>query len=368
LDQGGALAKVKAIHAKTGDRLVFATDVDFGHADDAEIDLFAEFAVAAPPGLMVRGLRPTISAFCETRGLRRAADELGLTMKSLDNYRRRDSTPWRVARRLASRLGKDVRQLPRSLRLAVARDDVEIPRHIALDAPFLRLLGYYLAEGHSRQRQGNHYQVSIASTEPEVAQDVRAAWKHALCLDLPWNGIAITCSSRLVHDLFTRVLDLGSTARTKRIPPRIAALSPDRVAPLLSAYFAGDGNVEKNRLHVSCTSVSRGLLTDVGLQLARHGIPYRLSTSERPGILRTQRATAPQLRLSPTLGPVHGCGAIRATHRLLDSPQAKRVGGLHAAGPQIHLDDALPRLGVGPDPSHRTGALHGPVAVRSGGG
>jgi DNA polymerase II large subunit len=282
LDQGGALAKVKAIHAKTGDRLVFATDVDFGHADDAEIDLFAEFAVAAPPGLMVRGLRPTISAFCETRGLRRAADELGLTMKSLDNYRRRDSTPWRVARRLASRLGKDVRQLPRSLRLAVARDDVEIPRHIALDAPFLRLLGYYLAEGHSRQRQGNHYQVSIASTEPEVAQDVRAAWKHALCLDLPWNGIAITCSSRLVHDLFTRVLDLGSTARTKRIPPRIAALSPDRVAPLLSAYFAGDGNVEKNRLHVSCTSVSRGLLTDVGLQLARHGIPYRLSTSERP--------------------------------------------------------------------------------------
>jgi DNA polymerase II large subunit len=50
---------------------------------------------------------------------------------------------------------------------------------------------------------------------------------------------------------------------------------------MLSAYFTGDGSVERGRLHVQATSVSRELLQDVETQLKRFGIYARYSTSER---------------------------------------------------------------------------------------
>jgi DNA polymerase II large subunit len=282
--EGTAMAKRRALELKPGAVLGFASRVPLPEEAPEPLDLLLELAPQPPPGLVVRGLGPWLEArIAALGGLAKASKALGLTPRGLDNYRRRGSMPIATLHRLLQVAGLGLPDVPRGVRLAVARDDVEMPRRIALSPEFLRLAGYYLAEGHCRGRDGGVFQVSIAATEADIVEDVLRCAEASLGLRTKPGKASITFSGRLVVALFDQVLGLGRKAPDKRIPPRIASLPPALTAELLAAYFAGDGSVEQGRLHVSCTSVSEGLLRDVGLQLASRGIVHRLRRDERPG-------------------------------------------------------------------------------------
>jgi len=92
----------------------------------------------------------------------------------------------------------------------------------------------------------------------------------------------IVISGRLIYHLFVDILGTGRGANDKQIPPRFVGMPLTKIKHLLSAYFSGDGSVEKNRLHVTCSSVNRQLLQDIGLQLLRFGIFYRLKSERKP--------------------------------------------------------------------------------------
>ncbi|MCA1810622.1 MAG: DNA polymerase II large subunit, partial [Halobacteriales archaeon] len=282
--EGGRLVKRKAVELVPGVRIPIAGSLRLeAEATDA-LDLLAELAADPPEGLVVRGLGDWLrSLIGDLGGLSRAAAAAGVSSKDLDNQRRRDSVRWETLAALLQVSHKSLGDVPRTARLAVRRDTVELPRLLRLSPEFLRLIGYYLAEGHARSVPGQFHQVDIAASEPAAVADVLRCAEASLGLSPTPQPTRVTLSGRLVHLLFMEVLGLGSHARAKRIPARLACLPLPLARELLRGYFSGDGSVEDGRLHVTCDSVSPGLLRDIGLQLARWGVAYRLSTSERPG-------------------------------------------------------------------------------------
>lgn len=280
----GKLQKRPAKHLIDGDILCYPRAVPFRATDAEPIDLLVELLPGNEERLVVRGLRAKLDTWiAEAGGLKAAAAASGVGMKALDNYRRRDSIPAATLKRLLESRGERlVDAVPHDARLAIARDTVEIPRFLPMSPALMRLVGYYLAEGHARGKAGHWFQVSFAATEQEIVADIVECTRAVFGLLPTPSDVSVTISSRLVHELFTRVLALGASSHQKRIPARIANLPHTLTRELLAAYFAGDGSVEEGRLHVACHSVNRGLLRDVGLQLASRGISYRLSTSTRP--------------------------------------------------------------------------------------
>lgn len=333
----GRLEKVKAVSLNHGDAIFFAGRLDLAPERRPFLDLFEEFNADPPDGLCVRRLGQWLHAQVRALGgLADAARACGITRKGLDNFRRRDRLPWHVFQRMLKARGMGFGRVPRVATLAVARDTVEVPRIIPIDASLMRLLGYYLAEGHSRGKPGRWFQVSIAAQEPEMVRGIRAAAKAVFGRAPIFNGRSLTISSRVVHHLFTRIWGLGSRAQDKRIPGRFAAMPPRLTRELLAAYFSGDGSVEAGRLHVSCTSVSRGLLRDIGLQLAARGIAFRIRSERRPAggavrafLLRKQR---------PIRSYVSHRMSIRSSHAV---HFGKEIGFL-LRRKQRALEDSLP--------------------------
>lgn len=280
--KGGRIHKLKVSELKPGVRALFVARLPIRTGPPPEVDLLRELQRHPLPGVMLRGTKGWLSRrIHELGGLATAARRLGIRKKSLDNFRRRNSLPWEAAARLLRLKGWRLDRLPTTIRLAVARDTVELPRFLRLNREAMRLFGYYLAEGHARAKPREWYQISIAAQDPAIVRDVLRCVRATLGLRIRHRRVSLTISSRLVHHVFTRILGLGAHARDKRIPWRLASLSPRLTRELLRAYFAGDGSVETGRLHVQCHSTSQGLLRDVGLQLATRGIAYRIKHERR---------------------------------------------------------------------------------------
>jgi DNA polymerase II large subunit len=95
------------------------------------------------------------------------------------------------------------------------------------------------------------------------------------------NDYRITVSNRVLYYFFKDILKLSNSARTKRVPTWINKLPLKKISNLLSAYFSGDGGVDKHRLNVTCTSYSRNLIRDLDLLFLRYGIFANISESKR---------------------------------------------------------------------------------------
>jgi len=172
-------------------------------------------------------------------------------------------------------------EIPRNCMLGVKRDHTSTPRIIKINEQLMRLIGYYISEGHTRFKLKSHYQVSFACTEKEIRNDIIKCIKDVFKIDPYKDKHSVSISNRLIHDFFTNKLAIGNNAKNKRIPKIFIALPRQKMRELLKAYFSGDGSVEKNRLHVSCSSVSRDLLKDIGLQLLRFDIFYRIKEERK---------------------------------------------------------------------------------------
>ncbi len=154
-------------------------------------------------------------------------------------------------------------------------------RNPGISREHLRLLGYYLAEGSAYvQKTLNQPVVALSFGEQDVrciedaqaliqtvtgkrAQVVRVPAKHAVTVSVYSRELLEFC---LEH--------AGKGAESKQLSAAIMDLSPDEVAPLLDAYFAGDGNVcmkgQSEMRRVATTS--QALARQIQELLARMGI------------------------------------------------------------------------------------------------
>jgi len=283
--QNNILTNKKIIEISPEDYLLISRIVQQKENDIIYIDLLFEILQQNINDVVVRGIDAlTRQCIKNLGGLSATVKLLDLNKKTFSDYVYRDSIPLSILIRLLKLCNLTIQAIPKECWLAVKRDDTKIPRLIPVNASLLRLCGYYLAEGHARQIKKLCYQISFAATEQEIRSDIITSIRDIFQLHTCIDKNAITISNRLLYDFFIKILGAGSNAKNKKIPPQFVRLPTSKIKELLRGYFAGDGSVEKNRLHVTCSSVNRKLLEEIGFQLLRFGIFYRIKEEKNKPI------------------------------------------------------------------------------------
>ena len=259
-------------------KILLPARIKIPERDIAELDLldFVDEKTTA-----VTGVRKALEKFCREKGITKtemfkiAARLTGRGWKTLrDYFYRYGCMPLDVLRAL------DVR-IPREVRLKQIHTRRMIPRFIKVDQHFLRLLGFYVAEGYLKSKKGSFNQVGFAVCKKEKVPLLRKIIKTCFGITPSLSGHTLTIGSKIVHDLFKK-LECGSQAVSKRVPPFVLSLPLEKVKHFLQGYFEGNGGVHgEEEMEVACTSASEALLRDIEFLLLRFGIPCSLQRGKR---------------------------------------------------------------------------------------
>ena len=159
-----------------------------------------------------------------------------------------------------------------------------LPSNFEITPEFIRLLGYYAAEGHSRTNKWVS-QIGFRICDNEIQNHIIYLIKKVFgkSPSLAENNSKITICSKLVYYLFA-CLGCGKGAYEKRVPGFVFGLDKKLVGEYVSAFFEGDGSVIKGK-NIVFYSVSRSLLDDVALLMSKFRVIARyFRTGERlPG-------------------------------------------------------------------------------------
>lgn len=145
------------------------------------------------------------------------------------------------------------------------------PEQIPLSPDFLRLAGYYLAEG-SVAARGHSLQFSFSKREEAYADDVLALLKElfGLCGKKFW--INSLCEVRVGSVLLCEwmVALFGSKAPNKRIPDAWLLFPDRKLTELLKGFWRGDGDSDRDsfRFHTTSEVLAyqiRMILTKLGM-------------------------------------------------------------------------------------------------------
>lgn len=133
---------------------------------------------------------------------------------------------------------------------------------------FLRLLGYYIAEGH-----GEKGYLIISSGNPEIITDFRGALSGiGLRSRLRPNTYDYQINSRLWAQVVSKLC--GTNSKNKHLPDFWPNLSQNHLTNLLRAYFSADGGIDGRA--ITCTTASESLALDLVYALLRFGIVARI--------------------------------------------------------------------------------------------
>lgn len=273
----GRLITKKIVEVTPDDSLLVSKSIRTRENDIEHVDLLAELITHNNQDVVVRGINSLIKQCVQDLGgLSAVIRQLHLNKKTFSNYIYRDSIPLSVLLDLLRMSHRDIKDIPKYCWLGVKRDDTKIPRMIPVNSSLLRLCGYYLAEGHAREAKKLCYQISFAATEQEIRSDIINCISDVFQLHQCIDDHGITISNRLLYTFFVDIIKIGKNAKEKTIPSQFFRLPKPKMRELLRGYFAGDGSVEKNRLHVTCSSVNKKMLQEIGFQLLRFNVFYRI--------------------------------------------------------------------------------------------
>ena len=161
----------------------------------------------------------------------------------------------------------------------------EIPLRVNLNEDFLKLVGYYIAEGSNNRA---YIRFSLGANEHDFAQEIVQLVKSIFGLEASLyfckgdkSGIEVTCCNAQLARMFENLC--GKGAENKHIPYELNLISPARQRVLLEAIWKGDGTdfvaSQSINTHRSVTTISRELLVqlrDVLLRLGIHPTEYKL--------------------------------------------------------------------------------------------
>ena len=140
---------------------------------------------------------------------------------------------------------------------------------LPLTPQLLRLIGYYIAEGHAEDDC-----IILANRDPGIRQMIEAAVAQLAlsCVVSPSTDYRIfsTAFAGMLKEL------CGNNSRSKRLPAFWPQLAQADLALILQAYFDGDGTVD-HALAISATTASEQLASDLAYALLRFGIWARIA-------------------------------------------------------------------------------------------
>ncbi|HMA82627.1 MAG TPA: DNA polymerase II large subunit [Candidatus Thermoplasmatota archaeon] len=274
----------KGLELDQTDYFPIAKRNDIDSSDLEQFDLVDIFSTIArlKNKVMIRRISNFVRQLVdECGGLSATSKKLDINKKTFSNYLYRDSIPLAILLKLLKLNKKTLNNIPNHAKLSMKRESVGVNRFIKIDKWFMKIIGYYLAEGHSRSIQKNYYHISFARSEKALKKEIGKCISNSFGINYYETDRDITISNRILYEFFTEVLSLGKNASTKKLPSLLSSLPLEKMKYLLQAYFSGDGSVEKSRLHVTCSSVNKRLLENIGFQLTRFGIFYRIRYEEK---------------------------------------------------------------------------------------
>jgi nitrogen fixation NifU-like protein len=155
----------------------------------------------------------------------------------------------------------------------------ELPEKVPVDADFLRLAGYYLAEGNAVTKVTKaHLCFTFNINEMAYCEGVARIVKDKF-------GLEATIKTRPEHNSATVVVNSANLARIfektfgkgaadKRIPDFMFFLPPEKQAHLIEGLWKGDGyvNIERSSPRAGFATISRQLAGQMKVILLRMGI------------------------------------------------------------------------------------------------
>lgn len=156
-----------------------------------------------------------------------------------------------------------------------------VPAKIKLDADFGFVVGAYLAEGMS-----NKSQVNIANNDEEYRNKIQQ-WcdKHDIGthtvimndkIKEGWTSSSIIIHSVILAKVFKEAF--GRVCNEKHMPTWMIQAPDEFLKALIDGYFSGDGSVAQKGKSISAYSVSKALISDIALVLAKYNIGCRFSS------------------------------------------------------------------------------------------
>ncbi len=154
-----------------------------------------------------------------------------------------------------------------------------LPRALLVNDDFLRLAGYYIAEGHGHHREiaftfGGHEKTLADDTVRLVAKVTELP---ARIVDRGRkNTLEVHVNSSYLTDIFAGMF--GQGAAEKRVPQELMVLPAAKQRALLAGLWAGDGTKDARR--ASYRTISPVLAEQVKLLLLRQGIVPTMTVEE----------------------------------------------------------------------------------------
>jgi len=145
-----------------------------------------------------------------------------------------------------------------------------LPTHVTLDSDFLRLAGYYIAEGSTHKRS---LIFSLNRTETSLIEDIQTLMQRIFGLkgstdQSGENGVDIVFNSSYLKEIFEGFF--GADAEDKRVPHSFMLLPPAKQAALIRGLWRGDGDFKPTKARYTTTSVV--LAEQVKMLLLRQGV------------------------------------------------------------------------------------------------
>ncbi|MBU0470906.1 MAG: DNA polymerase II large subunit [Nanoarchaeota archaeon] len=283
---GKDLEMKRAAHLKVNDNLILPYNYKIPEKDITEINLLEH--LQDQEYVCVRGIQEKFKKLIKKLGgPAKVSKKIKISSKLIHNYILRDSIPVSVLKKILTLADLDLLKFTKKAYLGAKRDHIKTPVKISLDKETLELIGFYVAEGFARKKTTGKglYQVYIAAEKEEIRDFVKDTVKKRWGL-VPSEKKTdrVTFSSRIFYDFFTTILQAGSSAYEKRIPPLLLNLPKKKIGHLLRGYYEGDGSVNEKELKVTCDTVSKILIEDLKFIFSRYSIFIKVKEyTKKPG-------------------------------------------------------------------------------------
>ncbi len=188
----------------------------------------------------------------------------------------------------------DLEEIELPKKLPMDRMCSPLPDKVKLSGEFLRLAGYYLAEGWIAQRSAKKEKLDAAvcfafnAKEKAYTEDIKQIVSQLFGLEASLtekpekNLVEIHIYSSRLARAFREWF--GSGAKNKRLPHFMMPLPVEKQRELLKGLWRGDGWLHKSKARANYKTISKVLCEQVKMLLLRQGIVPSISICQASGI------------------------------------------------------------------------------------
>lgn len=162
-----------------------------------------------------------------------------------------------------------------------------LPKYVEVDKDFLRLIGYFLAEGSSTTKiTSSAISFALNVNEEDIASDIIRLIKRIFNLDakivkdVKTNSMSVQVYSAILARWFSQLFSRG--AENKQLPHQFMLLPLEKQRHIIFGLWKGDGcvNVVRNGYRAGYSTTSYQLIQQLKILLLRQGIICSIYTEQ----------------------------------------------------------------------------------------